>query len=74
MLPAYPIALAGVENARDVSRSTDEGKILLGRVPDSRLPIYLFDQPDLFRRPGGLARFRSPQAPKKLVKPTAGPP
>jgi starch synthase len=53
LLPAYPAALAGVENARDVSRSTDEGKILRGRVPDSRLPIYLFDQPDLFRRPGG---------------------
>jgi starch synthase len=54
MLPAYPTALEGVENARDVSRSTDAGRILLGRVPDSRLPIYLFDQPDLFRRPGGL--------------------
>ena len=27
--------------------------VLRGRVPDSRLPIYLFDQPDLFRRPGG---------------------
>src|SRR5205807_1210697 len=28
--------------------------LLLARMPDSTLPVYLFDQADLFRRDGGL--------------------
>ena len=35
-------------------RLADGARLLRGRVPDSGLPIYLFDQPDLFRRAGGL--------------------
>jgi starch synthase len=54
MLPAYPSALAAAEGPRAVLQLADGGRILRAHVPDSRLPIYLFDQPDLFDRPGGL--------------------
>jgi starch synthase len=54
MLPAYPSALADAEGPRVVLQLADGGRVLRARVPDSRLPIYLFDQPDLFNRPGGL--------------------
>jgi hypothetical protein len=52
MLPAYPCALAAVEGPHEILRLTDGGRILRARVPDSRLLIYLFDQPDLFSRAG----------------------
>jgi starch synthase len=54
MLPAYPSVLAGVEDSREILLLADGGRLLRARAPDSRLPIYLFDQPDLFGRPGGL--------------------
>jgi starch synthase len=54
MLPAYPCALAGIEGLLPVLQPADGGRILRGRVPDSRVPIYLFDRPDLFAREGGL--------------------
>jgi starch synthase len=53
MLPAYPSVLESVDNPQEVLRLRDGGRILLARTPDNLLPIYLFDQPDLFRRPGG---------------------
>jgi len=53
MLPAYPTVLAGVEAVRQVRLLSGGGRILNARMPDSGLPIYLFDQPDLFARPGG---------------------
>jgi starch synthase len=53
MLPAYPSVLESVEDARVVLLLPDGGKVLLARAPDNQLPIYLFDQPELFRRPGG---------------------
>jgi starch synthase len=53
MLPAYPSVQAGVEGVREVPRLPDGGKVSRARTPDDHLPIYLFDQPDLFRRPGG---------------------
>jgi starch synthase len=53
MLPAYPSVLDSVEGAREVLRLADGGRVLLARAPDNLLPLYLFDQPDLFRRPGG---------------------
>jgi starch synthase len=52
MLPAYPSVLASVDDAREVLLLPDGGRILLARTSDNLLPIYLFDQPDLFRRPG----------------------
>ena len=53
MLPAYPSVLDSVEDAREVLRLPDGGRVLQARAPDNLLPLYLFDQPDLFRRPGG---------------------
>jgi len=53
MLPAYPSVLAGVENPQEVFRLPGGGRILRGCMPDSHLTIYLFDEPDLFCRPGG---------------------
>jgi starch synthase len=53
MLPAYPSVLARVEEAREVLRLPDGGRILLARAQDNQVPLYLFDQPELFRRPGG---------------------
>jgi len=53
MLPAYPAVLAGVNRLREVLPLIDGGRILGALVPDSYLPIYLFDQPDLFNLPGG---------------------
>ena len=55
MLPGYPQALA---LARDL-RVIDEGnlpdsRLLAGRMPNSDLPVILFDAPALFRRNGGL--------------------
>jgi starch synthase len=52
MLPAYPCALALVESPREILRLINGGRILRARMPDSHLPIYLFDQPDLFSRAG----------------------
>jgi starch synthase len=52
MLPAYPSVLDSIEDAREVMRLPDGGRVLLARAPDNLLPIYLFDQPELFRRPG----------------------
>ena len=52
MLPAYPSVLESVEDAREVLRLPDGGRVLQARAPDNLLPLYLFDQPDLFCRPG----------------------
>jgi starch synthase len=54
ILPGYVSALDTAENKRMVLRLPGErGGVLLGRAPDSGLPVYLLDQPDLFRRDGG---------------------
>ncbi len=53
MLPAYPSVLESVVNAQEVLPLPDGGRVLLALTPDNLLPVYLFDQPDLFRRPGG---------------------
>ena len=54
LLPAYPSMLTGIEGQREVLRFGDGGAILRAHVPDTRFPIYLFDQPDLFVRAGGV--------------------
>jgi starch synthase len=53
MLPAYPSVLDSVDDAREVLRLPDGGRVLLARIQDNPLPIYLYEQPDLFRRSGG---------------------
>lgn len=55
MLPGYSQALDLVRRL-DVVNSCDlpEGRLLAGWMPDSEIPVILFDAPALFRRGGGL--------------------
>ena len=53
MLPGYPSALDGARAKRTLARLPAGGSLLLGRTPDTGLPVYLLDWPELFRRPGG---------------------
>jgi starch synthase len=60
MLPAYPAVLA--QTKRQIHevielgdiRSASAVRLLLARMPDSGLPLWLVDCPTLFARPGGL--------------------
>jgi starch synthase len=54
MLPGYPQALDLAGPLRCVASLPDGGRVLLGRMPDTGVPVYLFDRPELFRRAGGL--------------------
>jgi starch synthase len=55
MLPGYAQAL---DLARDLdiieARNLPEGRLLMGRMPESEMPVILFDAPALFRRKGSL--------------------
>lgn len=55
MLPGYPQAL---DLARDLNIvngcDLPEGRLLTGAMPDSGMPVILFDAPAFFRRRGGL--------------------
>jgi starch synthase len=53
MLPGYCSALDGAVGKHCLGFAGG-GRLLLARMPDTDLPVYLFDQPDLFRRDGGL--------------------
>jgi starch synthase len=58
LLPGLPAILDAVQSARTV---VDIGacfgalrvRLLLGKMPGSRLPVYVVDAPHLYRRPGG---------------------
>jgi len=55
MLPAYHQALDLVRHLHVVHGSdVPEGRLLAGRMPDSDMPIILFDAPALFAREGGI--------------------
>jgi starch synthase len=54
MLPGYRSALDGAVGKQDLGSFAGGGRLLHARMPDSGLPVYLFDHPDLFRRDGGL--------------------
>ncbi|MDB5409073.1 MAG: glgA, partial [Rhodospirillales bacterium] len=59
MIPAYPQALDAALNKRVVAEFHDlvgEGgcRLIAGTMPDSGLPVLLFDAPRLFGRAGGL--------------------
>jgi starch synthase len=58
LMPAYPSALAQLENPAIVTALPEmlgvkSGRIVAGTVPGSRLPIWLVDAPELFLRDGG---------------------
>jgi starch synthase len=57
MLPGYPRALDLTQGKRLVARLKtlpSGGRLIEGRMPDSGLPVYLYDAPDLYRRDGTL--------------------
>jgi starch synthase len=55
MLPGYPQAL-DLAGPLDVVSGGElpDGRLLMGRMPDSDVPIILFDAPALFARKGGI--------------------
>ncbi len=53
ILPGYVSALDTARGKRTLSRLPSGGTLLLARTPDTGLPVYLLDWPELFRRPGG---------------------
>ena len=59
ILPGYVPALDQAEAKRRLAALPDGGSLLLGRTPDTGLPVYLIDRPDLFRRAGGLYQDRA---------------
>jgi starch synthase len=57
MLPGYPQALERVENRKTVGRldiGSVSGRIIEAQMPDSGLPVYLYDAPSLYARSGSL--------------------
>ncbi len=64
LLPGYPAVMEGVQGARTV---IDIGacfgalrvRLLLARMPQTQLPVYVIDAPYLYRRPGG--PYQDPQ-------------
>jgi starch synthase len=54
ILPGYLSALDIARDKRVLSSLPGGGRLILGRMPNTGLPIYLLDRPDLFRRSGGL--------------------
>jgi starch synthase len=60
MLPAYPQALDVARDLRVVpGGDVPEGRLLIGRMPDSQMPVILFDAPALFARKGGIYQDES---------------
>ncbi len=53
ILPGYVSALDTACCKRRLAALPDGGTLLLARTPDTGLPVYLIDRPDLFRRAGG---------------------
>ncbi len=58
MVPGYPAALDMVSDPRPLERFADPilggGRLVSGYMPDSGLPVLVFDAPPFFQRPGGL--------------------
>lgn len=55
MMPGYPKALSAARKLKVVAPlgRGHRGRLLLGETPDTGLPVYLIDAPELFVRPGG---------------------
>jgi starch synthase len=53
MLPGYRSALDGAAGKRDLGSFADGARIVLARMPDTGLPVYLYDHAALFGRDGG---------------------
>ncbi|MGE5547545.1 MAG: glycogen synthase GlgA [Solirubrobacterales bacterium] len=58
LMPAYPEALAKVENKRQVGVLGDpfglgEARLISGKIPGTGVPVWLVDCPPLYERDGG---------------------
>jgi starch synthase len=53
ILPGYVSALDSVRGKQTLAHLPAGGTLLFGRTPDTDIPIYLLDWPELFRRAGG---------------------
>jgi starch synthase len=55
MMPGYPKALAAAKKLKVIAPlgAGQRGRLLLGETPDTGLPVYLVDAPELFARDGG---------------------
>ena len=55
MMPGYPKALSVARKLKVVAPlgRGHRGRLLLGETPDTGLPVYLVDAPELYARPGG---------------------
>ena len=54
ILPGYLCALDTAVDKHTLSFLPGGGRLIGARMQDSRLPVYLLDRPDLFRRSGGI--------------------
>ena len=54
MLPGYCCALDAALVKSELRTFADGARLVLAQMPDTGLPVYLYDRPDLFARPGGL--------------------
>jgi starch synthase len=58
LMPAYPSALAGIEDAQVVSTvdpilGVKDRRVVSGRMPGTNSSVWLVDAPELYRRDGG---------------------
>ncbi|MGH7041510.1 MAG: glycogen synthase GlgA [Acetobacteraceae bacterium] len=53
MLPGYAAALDCARDKRTLGQLDNGASLLLGYAPDTGVPVYLLDWPELFRRDGG---------------------
>ncbi len=58
LMPAYPEALDGLGEVREIAAlgsplGAGDTRLLEGRHPDNGVPIWLLDCPDMYRRDGG---------------------
>src|SRR4051812_41942790 len=51
LVPGFPALRAGVEQ-QELVAETDGARLFCGVLPDTELPVYVIDAPDLYDRPG----------------------
>ncbi len=59
LMPGYPSALTRIEKPRIIAKlepavGVNDAVLIAGKMPDSDLPVYLIDSPQLYRRDGGI--------------------
>src|SRR5687768_8572734 len=57
MLPGIPAIMQGISDLRLITSigekfGAKDVKLLVGTIPDSKVPVYVIDAPELYVRPG----------------------